>query len=292
MSNNYYGTSSNDPLYAYGLYPQTKHVSPKSLFTDVNVVKPIKTVVQTEGQSNMPVEIDASTGLPISANANGSASTTQNIVSKATGTGFSSDNTAAGSGEASPAGSSAAVEAAVNGTSASTAPFDAANLAYNPDYNANSASANAAPYNSSFPASNTGSTDAFAWQSQNGNYGAGGINGLGTTDGMDPMAGIGSAGLGTPSSLDNLQNAQARNIDALSSDRNLQMWGGGIGGGLQLGLGVLKYMDDSKNNAMNRKVMQQQIDTNNQLMADRRQRNADIARDFGPNGVMSKATGV
>jgi hypothetical protein len=273
--NNYssYSTSSNDPLYAYGLYPQTKYVSPKSLFADVNVVKQNNPVIQTEDQGHLPVEMDPYTGLPISANANGSASTTQNIVSKATGTGTSSDNTNGSPSDVSNIGSTAAVQAAVDGTPTPTAPFDVGT--YVPP-----------------TATNTGSTDAFGWQSQNGNYGAGGANGFATTDGMDPMAGIGSSGLGTSSSLDNLQNAQARNLDALSSDRNLQMWGGGIGGGLQLGLGVLKYMDDSKNNEMNRKVMQQQINTNNQLMADRTQRNADISRAFGSNGVMSKATGV
>jgi hypothetical protein len=286
MSNNYYGTSSNDPLYTYGLYPQTKYVSPKSLFTDVNVVKPIKTAVQTEDQSNMPVEMDPSTGRPISYAADGSVSTgtvpidstnatlTQNIVSNATGTGFSSDNTAAGVGETSAAGSSSAVQAAADGTSASTAPAIDVGIYAPPT------------------AGNTGSTDAFAWQSQNGNYGSGGTNGFGTTEGMDPMAGIGLAGLGASSSIDNYNNAQANNLNALASDRNIQMWGGLGVGTAQLGLGIMNYLDSSKTNSMNRKVMQQQINTNNQLMADRTQRNADISKAFGSNGVMSKATGV
>jgi hypothetical protein len=75
-------------------------------------------------------------------------------------------------------------------------------------------------------------------------------------------------------------------------DRNIQMWGGFGMGGAQLGLGLMSYLDSSKTNAMNRNLIQQQIDTNNQLMADRGQRNADISRAFGPNGVMSKATGL
>jgi hypothetical protein len=121
------------------------------------------------------------------------------------------------------------------------------------------------------------------WSGQNDNYGMGSMSGQFSVPGFTN---------GTPSSLDNLQNAQANNLNALASDRNIQMWGGGIGGAAQLGLGILKYMDESKNNSMNRKVMQQQINTNNQLMADRTQRNADISKAFGSNGVMSKATGV
>jgi hypothetical protein len=70
------------------------------------------------------------------------------------------------------------------------------------------------------------------------------------------------------------------------------MWGGLGMGTAQLGLGIMNYLDSSKTNSMNRKVMQQQINTNNQLMADRTQRNADISKAFGSNGVMSKATGV
>jgi hypothetical protein len=292
--NNYssYGTSSNDPLYTYGLYPQTKYVSPKSLFSDVNVVKPIKTSVQAEDQSNIPVEMNPSTSLRISDGSNGSTSTstvpidstngtlTQNIVSNATGTGFSSDNTNAGAGEASNTGSSAAVQAAADGTQTPTAQYNTDNLAYKQDYdyNANSASTGPVTYNTNLtPEENNYRLTQSSYD---------------VSDGMSPMAGMGSAGLGTPSSLDNYNNAQANNLNALASDRNIQMWGGLGMGTAQLGLGVMNYLDSSKNNAMNRKVMQQQIDTNNQLMADRKQRNADITSAFGSNGVMSKATGV
>jgi hypothetical protein len=265
--NNYssYSTSSNDPLYAYGLYPQTKHVSPKSLFTDVNVVKPIKTIVQTDGS--------VSTGTVPTDNTNGTL--TQNIMSNATGPGFSSDNTTSGVGEA-----SAAVQAAADGTPAPTAQYNTDNLTYKPDYNydANSASTGAVKYDPSL------TSDENTYRLTQSGYNI--------ADGMNPMAGVGSSGLGTPSSLDNYNNAQANNLNALASDRNIQMWGGLGMGTAQLGLGIMNYLDSSKNNAMNRKVMQQQINTNNQLMADRTQRNADITKAFGSNGVMSKATGV
>jgi hypothetical protein len=270
--NNYssYSTSSNDPLYAYGLYPQTKYISPKSLFTDVNVVKPIKTIVQTDGS--------VSTGIVPTDSTNGTL--TQNIVSNATGPGFSSDNTNGASNDASNTSSSEAVQAAADGTPTPTAQYNTDNLAYKQDYdyNANSASTGAAKYDPSL------TPDENSYRLTQSGYDV--------TNGMSPMAGMGSAGLGTPSSLDNYNNAQANNLNALASDRNVQMWGGLGMGTAQLGLGIMNYLDSSKTNSMNRKVMQQQIDTNNQLMADRTQRNADISKAFGSNGVMSKATGV
>jgi hypothetical protein len=205
---------------------------------------------------------------------------TQNIVSNATGSGFSSDNINAGAGEASTNGSSAAVQAAADGTPAPTAQYNTDNLAYKPDYNydANSASTSAVKYDPSL------TSDENTYRLTQSGYNI--------ADGINPMAGVGSSGLGTPSSMDNYNNAQANNLNALASDRNIQMWGGLGMGTAQLGLGIMNYLDSSKTNSMNRKVMQQQINTNNQLMADRTQRNADISKAFGSNGVMSKATGV
>ena len=75
-------------------------------------------------------------------------------------------------------------------------------------------------------------------------------------------------------------------------DKELGMYGSGILGTAQLGLGIYDAIGKNALNNKNMQLVDQQIAQNKQVMSDRTQRNADIAKAFGSGGVMSTSTGL
>lgn len=102
-----------------------------------------------------------------------------------------------------------------------------------------------------------------------------------------------------PNSLPNGLNSNGLDFGRLQDlqkqaqdNKELGMYGSGILGAAQLGLGIYDAIGKNNLNNKNMQLVDQQIAQNRQVMSDRTQRNADIAKAFGSGGVMSTATGL
>lgn len=99
-----------------------------------------------------------------------------------------------------------------------------------------------------------------------------------------------SSGSNSPNGYDydRLQKLQEQ---AQADRKTASEWGFGLGS-VQLGLDIYNTIGRNQLNQKNMQLIDQQIAQNKQVMSDRTQRNADIAKAFGSNGIMSKPTGL